>query len=274
MISVLTGYFIELITLFCIVVLHELGHVLMAFALGWKVGAVKLLPFGGVVEVEESAGATAYEEILVAIAGPLQNGWMLLLAYYLGEVGWWSVEWTSFFIEANLWIALFNMLPIMPLDGGKIAQALLSCSVSYYSALLWSARISVFISIGVILYALHPVVMYAKGIKLNELMIGLFLLLSNMTTLRHIPFLFYRFMLKRQARTDTDDESARKVFPILTSTSQTLYEGLKRYRRNRSNVLCVIDSQDQPYSLLSEQTVLHHCMQGFNVNRAVGELLR
>lgn len=54
--SALTGYFIELMTLFAIVLVHELGHLFMAHEVGWKVKAVRLLPFGGVVEVEE-AGA-------------------------------------------------------------------------------------------------------------------------------------------------------------------------------------------------------------------------
>lgn len=278
MLSALTGYFIELLVLFAIVFLHELGHVLMAHALGWKVSAVKLLPFGGVVEVEDSAGATAYEEMLVAIAGPLQNIWLLALAYYFGELGWLSAEWTAYFIEANLWIAVFNMLPIMPLDGGKIAQALLSCFASYYATLLWSARISVVISGIVIIYSLLPAIMQVEGIKLNELMIGIFLLSSNLATLRHLPFLFYRFILQRHSLVKPDaagnPDKQQKVFPILTHVSQTLYGAMKQYRRNRRNVLCIFKTLDQPYFMLHEHAALHHWMDGFDVNRAVGDFLR
>jgi len=244
----------------------------MAHALGWKVSAVKLLPFGGVVEVEEAGGVSAHEELLVAIAGPMQNVIMLLLAYYFGEFGWWSIEWTTYFIEANLWIALFNLIPIMPLDGGKIAQALLSYSMSYYATLLWSARISIVFSIAVVIYSLLPLLLEGKGIRLNELMIGTFLFFSNLATLRHIPFLFYRFMLKRHA--SIEELAPQKVFPILAPANLTLYDVLKRYRRNRSNVLCVIDSLERPYSLLNEQAVLHHCVRDFDVNRAVGDILR
>lgn len=246
----------------------------MASALGWKVRAVKLLPFGGVVEVEEAGGASAYEELLVAIAGPMQNIVMLILAYFVGELGWWSVEWTTYFIEANLWIALFNLIPIMPLDGGKIAQAILSYSLSYYATLLWSARISIAFSACVLLYSLLPFLLEGKGIRLNELMIGSFLLFSNLSTLRHIPFLFYRFMLKRHTFVKNEAPQQQKVFPILAPANLTIYEVLKRFRRNRSNVLCVIDSLEHPYSLLNEQTVLRHCIRDFDVNRAVGDILR
>lgn len=277
LLSMLTGYFIELVTLFAIVFVHEIGHVLMASGVGWKVTAVKLLPFGGVVEVEDSAGVTARDELLVAIAGPLQNVWMLLLAYLFGELGWWSVEWTAYFIEANLWIILFNLLPIMPLDGGKIAQALLSYRTSYYSCMLWSLRISVVSSAIVIAYAFLPVVFHTGGIKLNELMIGIFLLASNLTNLRYLPFLFYRFMLQRHKYIQQNNQilqKTSKVYPILISAKQPLYEGLKEYRRNRNNVLCVLPSAHEPYSLLFEPTVLNHYVQNFDVHRAAGDILR
>lgn len=273
LLSALTGYFIELLTLFAIVIVHELGHVIMAHAMGWRVSSVKLLPFGGVVEVEEAAGASAQEEMLVAVAGPLQNIWMIVLAYVFGELGWWSLEWTTYFIEANLWIAVFNLLPVMPLDGGKIAQALLSYRLSYYATLLWTARISVAISAMIIIYSLLPVILKSGGIKLNELMIGIFLLASNMTTLRNIPFLFYRFMLQRHAQLKRKVQGKKKEFPILTPANQTLYEALKSYRRNRTNLLCIIDRLDQPFRLLPEQEALEHCVGGEG-QRAVGELLR
>lgn len=53
LISVLTGYFIETVTLFGIVFIHEMGHVVAAKSFGWRVKEVQLLPFGGVAVVEE-----------------------------------------------------------------------------------------------------------------------------------------------------------------------------------------------------------------------------
>lgn len=51
--SVFTGYFIELLILFGIVLIHELGHTTMASYFGWKVKGIELLPFGGVAVVEQ-----------------------------------------------------------------------------------------------------------------------------------------------------------------------------------------------------------------------------
>jgi len=272
MLSALTGYFIELMTLFVIVLVHELGHVFMAHAVGWKVTTVKLLPFGGVVEVDESGGSSARDELLVAAAGPLQNVWMIALAYFFSETGLWSHEWSKYFIEANIWIALFNMLPVMPLDGGKIVQALLSYRFSYYTTLLWSARISVGFSSLLILYALSPLLIGQLGVKLNELMIGIFLLLSNLTTLRHIPFLFYRYILYRNARIEQLEKRSAPILPILVSPTQSLYEAMKHYRRERLNMLCVVDELDRSCQVITEKASIQYSLT--DVHRAVGELLR
>lgn len=273
--SALTGYFIELMTLFAIVLVHELGHLFMAHEVGWKVKAVRLLPFGGVVEVEEAGGTSAKDELLVAIAGPLQNVWMMLLAKGLAELGWWSYEWSTYFIEANLWIALFNLLPVLPLDGGKIVQALLSYRFSYYNTLLWSIRLSVCFSAILVIYSVAPLAFSeTRGIKLNELMIGTFLLFSNLAALRHIPFLFYRFILHRTARLKQLEKKRAKAYPILVSSTLKLYEALKSYHREKLNMLCVVDRIDQPCHIISEETSLQYCIEGFDVHRAVGELLR
>ena len=57
--SVVTGRFAELITLFAIVLWHELGHLFAALRYGWTVKEVKLLPFGGVLEVEDAGSIPA-----------------------------------------------------------------------------------------------------------------------------------------------------------------------------------------------------------------------
>lgn len=75
--SVLTGYFLEVVTLFAIVLLHELGHLAAAKNLGWRIQEVRLLPFGGAAVVEELGTVPAWEEIVVAAAGPLQNGFLI-----------------------------------------------------------------------------------------------------------------------------------------------------------------------------------------------------
>src|SRR5690606_22546844 len=121
--------------------------------------------------------ASAKEEIVVALAGPFHHIWMILLSYLFFRFGWWSQEWTEYFVKGNLIIAIFNLLPIYPLDGGRILQALMSYWIPYRSCINYTCWLSFVLSSGLILLAfliprirVHPTLF----------IIGLFLLVSNM----------------------------------------------------------------------------------------------
>lgn len=80
--AVWTGYFIEIITLFVLVLIHELGHAAAAGAFGWRVDSIELLPFGGVVKTDEWGTVPSREEMTVALAGPFQHILMILISLF------------------------------------------------------------------------------------------------------------------------------------------------------------------------------------------------
>lgn len=116
----------KILLVFSAVVLHELAHMLMAGGLGYKVKQVELLPFGAMARVERLADAGAASEIMIAAAGPMASLVLAALCYARwNEAGAWQ-EVVRFYGEVNLTLALFNLLPALPLDGGRILRALLS----------------------------------------------------------------------------------------------------------------------------------------------------
>jgi Zn-dependent protease/CBS domain-containing protein len=114
------------LAVFAAVVLHELGHAMVARRFGIKTRDITLLPIGGIARLERIP-TRPLEEILVGIAGPLVN---VALAAALFLVGWalqspregflWQL------ISVNAMLAGFNLLPAFPMDGGRIFRALLS----------------------------------------------------------------------------------------------------------------------------------------------------
>lgn len=271
--SAITGYFAELAVLFLLVLVHELGHVFVAHGLGWRIREVKLLPFGGVAEVE-AGGANAKEEMLVALAGPLQNVWMGLLAWGCGAAGIWSEPWASYVLHANIMIALFNLLPIHPLDGGKLMHALLSAFFDYYRTLLWSARLSLAFSAAMIGAAAAPLWLGGQdGIHLNLLVVGVFLLLSNWTYYRNVPYLFVRFLTHRPRMIAAALESGRKATPIIVNAHQSILSVAKRFNRERYHLIYVMEPSGRDVRVLAEQQIIESCLSGLNPNRAVRELL-
>lgn len=254
--SILTGNFIELITLFVIVLIHEMGHLSMALLFGIKVLSVQLLPFGGVVIIEDQGKLTAWKEIAIAVAGPLQNGIMIVIGMMFMSLGWGNSDYISYIVHGNMVIALFNLLPIPPLDGGKILQSLISRYFSYYGTLLWSSRVSIVTSIGVVLYAILPLIGGKGVIQLNLLMIGLFLFYSNFVDYRNIPYRFMRFLMNRDPVYARYAMLSSIAQPIITNGTKHLDPILRLFKREKYHLIYVVDKKGNIIAVLPEQRLI------------------
>ncbi|MFN2184055.1 MAG: site-2 protease family protein, partial [Anaerolineae bacterium] len=138
---------------FASVLLHELGHSVLALREGVPVKSITLFIFGGVAEIGREP-PTAGAEFRIAIAGPLTSlglaaifgGLGALLADYatvaapLAYLGW-----------INLLLAAFNMIPGFPLDGGRVLRAILwQLNGSLVTSTRWASRAGQAISFGFI----------------------------------------------------------------------------------------------------------------------------
>ena len=119
------GYFNELISYLIAVVLHELAHANTAKRLGYAMEEIRLMPYGASI-VGDTTKATPLEEIKIAISGPIASATLALFTIAV----WWIFPSlyavTSVFVEVNLCLALSNLMPVYPLDGGRILLALFS----------------------------------------------------------------------------------------------------------------------------------------------------
>ncbi|MEE2786225.1 MAG: site-2 protease family protein [Myxococcota bacterium] len=115
--------------LFGSVLLHEMGHALVALATGGRVRKITLMALGGMTEIDQD-DATPGQTMAVAFAGPLANlilGFICLAA--ARGVGLVSTDGQLFLMMLggiNLILAAFNLLPTFPLDGGRILKGLLA----------------------------------------------------------------------------------------------------------------------------------------------------
>ncbi|CAH1225443.1 Stage IV sporulation protein FB [Paenibacillus auburnensis] len=255
LLSVITGQFLELLTLFTIVFIHEMGHVIAALLNGVTVKSVQLLPFGGVAVIEDHGRLTAGREITIALAGPLQNGIMIVMALLLQHAGGSNSAFLAYFIQANAIIALFNLLPVLPLDGGKILQAALSMLVPYYYTLLWSGRVSITASVLVICYALLPLTT-GGGLRLNLLMIGAFLLYSNVTDQRNLPYRFVAFLMNREAAYERHLRSGSAARPIVAFSAKPLDDILRLFKRNQYHFIYVMNDDKNVVAVVPEQRLI------------------
>lgn len=143
------GYLLETVILFGLVLSHELVHMLTARAHGLDVGEVELFPFGGVARIEDVLELDPQVENNVSLAGPLFNFFLVALSMvaYANIPAWQQHETFLFFIRCNLVLGFFNLLPALPLDGGRILRARLSAVLGFQQATELAVRISRLISL-------------------------------------------------------------------------------------------------------------------------------
>ena len=133
--------FLLALGLFGSVLLHELGHSLVAKAQGVKVRSITLFLFGGVATLERES-RTPMQALRVAIAGPLVSLGLAVglmgLNQHLGSSPWGQI--TQELMEMNWILGVFNLIPGLPLDGGQVLKACIwQVTGSPFRGVQWAA---------------------------------------------------------------------------------------------------------------------------------------
>ncbi len=121
---------ISALALFGSVLTHELSHCVVARRLGVHVRQVTLFIFGGVSEMDKSHPDTPAFEFKIAMAGPMSSLGLALLfgglsALFGHRIGHIAAETLHYLIYVNVLLAVFNLIPGFPLDGGRILRSYL-----------------------------------------------------------------------------------------------------------------------------------------------------
>ncbi len=142
-----------MLCVFLCVVLHELGHALVARNYGVRTRDITLLPIGGIASLERIPEKPS-QELAIAVAGPLVNVVIaaILLTGLAGSEGLkalLAVDTPGFHLghflaslaAVNVWLVLFNLIPAFPMDGGRVLRALLAGRLGHRRATRVAATI-------------------------------------------------------------------------------------------------------------------------------------
>ena len=121
LIIILTGNFNYFIVYFLLLLIHELGHAITGIIMGFKLSKIIFYPLGGVTIFNLPINIPLKKELLILIMGPIMQiiGYLLLKKYF------------DYIKIYHYVLLIFNLLPIYPLDGGKILNVLLNYGFNY-----------------------------------------------------------------------------------------------------------------------------------------------
>ena len=248
---VISGAFVLL--LYLSVLVHELSHSLVARRFGLPVWRILLYPLGGVSEIEKDR-PTPGQEFLVAVAGPLLSLALACLGWALTKVvpsdtvpGVLVVQ----LMWANLIVGIFNLLPGLPLDGGRLLRAavwkLTGRPQTATIAAAWGGRI---LACALLLI---PVITVAMGGKQANLfatawiaVIAAFMWLGAGQAIQ---------AARLRARLPALDARtlARRAVPVTADIP--LAEAVRRADEAHAGALVVVDHEQKPIAIVNESAV-------------------
>ncbi|APX25293.1 MAG: site-2 protease family protein [Rhodobacteraceae bacterium] len=253
------------LALFACVVAHEFGHALTARRYGIKTPDITLLPIGGLARLERMPEKPS-QEILVALAGPAVNIviWAVLTALGAGTdlAGLADPEASPGALlgqlaAVNLFLALFNLLPAFPMDGGRVLRAVLATRMDRVRATNAAA------TAGQIMAFLFAFWGLASG-NFMLLLIALFVYFAGQAESQDVASRAVARGLQARDAMITSFESLRPEDPLHVA-GQTLI-------RTTQHEFPVLDPDGRLAGFLT-RTALFHAMAEGHSTRPVGEVM-
>lgn len=187
---VVTGYYLNLMIFTSLILVHELGHYLMAIICRFNVEKIVIYPYGGMTKINDMINRDICEELLIATSGVIVQYLFYLVIVFLYKEGIVRYYTYNLYTLYNRQMIFFNLLPIFPLDGGKILNLILGKYLPYYRANNVSIIISflvISLIVGLSVYSYNYSNVMVMGILLTYL--------YKFFTRR--KYLYHRFLLER-----------------------------------------------------------------------------
>ncbi|AKL95100.1 peptidase M50 [Clostridium aceticum] len=266
--SIYYKYFFQLIVMIFVIVVHELAHSLTSIHYGIDVEEIELFPFGGVAKANNYLEMDPFKEMVIAIVGPMSNFIMMFVMIVLQSYIALQMELVHFFILSNLTIGLFNMLPILPLDGGRILRAYISSKIGLKRGTKAAIRISKVLTIFLFLTGIH------FGIRAQE----------NLFLCGVAVFLYIKANKEKEMMTYTS------IYQIVTKKKQLLEKGImdvkyltalesidlrktvQEFSTWKYHLVTVINTKGKVLGSLSESEILD-AMIKYNHRITLGDLI-
>lgn len=250
-----TGYLIPGLLTFLSVLVHEMGHLVTAKHMGLTPKEILLLPFGGVARLEEDIGLDPEQEMRVALAGPwtslLMVGGAAVLRVFFPS------QHLDYLLQANTVLALFNLLPALPLDGGRVYRAYLVAEQGWRAGTIRAVRASRFCSW--LCFFLGIALMLVHSLSLNLLLIAGFLYFSSRRILEQSTYQLMAYLSNKQREIAREGVMSTAVLAVAYDCQGK--DVLHYLVPKKYHFFYVLNNNGQVLGIVSEERLLQAVMQ-------------
>jgi Zn-dependent protease/predicted transcriptional regulator len=245
----ITWSVVFILALFVCVTLHELGHALAARRYHIKTKDITLLPIGGVARLEKMP-EKPMQELIVALAGPAVNFVIVIILFIFLRLTKLPTDFSiithvtadNFLLSlaiVNLWLAVFNLIPAFPMDGGRVLRALLSLRLNRILATKIAVRIGQALAVGFVFLGFfgNPFLIF----------IGLFIFLGAMAEYEQVK-------TESALKGHTVEKITMKQIPVL-NRKDTIAKAVELLLNGQAKNFLIMDD-DKPYGTLGRDGII------------------
>ena len=236
--SVCMGFGQYFLTLFILVILHEMCHIFTAGIWGLKTKTVTVTPIGTYAEINGINDIHITKRLLIVLAGPIFN--LALCPFCKTPLR-----------QINFALALFNLLPLYPLDGGRIFHYIISYFTGVLRGNILAVKLSIILSITLVSAGLVQLILCPPNISL--LCLGVYFYRLNKLNTINLTYGFYKTIINK---------GENKIMPVRSITTSSKME-LKAvlYRLGWDYYTLVYVRDNNALYAVSEEKLLSHIMK-------------
>ena len=188
LITFLCGHFNYFLIILTIILFHDLGHLSTMKLFKIKVSKLTILPFGSIIDSDLKYNENTLKKILIATAGVLFQIILYLIFIFLSKQGFITYLTYQIFLKYNKYIILFNLLPIIPLDGSQLLSYILETFLPF--------KLSIYLKCIISIIFLFLLVLISNP-SLDLLNIIILSFYKTYEELLNIKIIYYKFLLER-----------------------------------------------------------------------------
>ncbi|KXS43941.1 MAG: stage IV sporulation protein FB [Candidatus Frackibacter sp. T328-2] len=253
---------------FGVAFIHELAHVVVAKNNSVPIDEVELLPFGGVAKYGDLLELNPKVEIKTALAGPLCNLFLAISMVICLRYSLFSVNWGIFFIKCNLIIGLFNLLPALPLDGGRIFRAFKTKRLGFRSATKLAIKLSKYLA--VVVGVLAVIGLWLGYFNLLLLIIAFFIYISACREDSSSIYIMLRYLTQKEDRLREEGVLWNQELIVMENT--LIKQIIEKFKPRCFHTVVVLDYDLDIIATLTEEDVING-MLDLGINTSMKELI-
>ncbi len=248
-------YFESFLYAFISISLHEMAHVITALIFRIEIRSIRILPVGFNAVIEEGTDCL-WKKVLIYLAGPITNVLIYisgqLFCEYLINISIYK-EYIMNFANTNLYLAMFNILPVIPLDGSRILVNILALRKGYLITGRYVRRLSLFFSI-VFIFVGFIQIFLSSFFNLSLIIIGIYIIILIISKDMEDAIMNMKQILFRRSRL-----LKKGVYPVrelAVMKNMALGDILKNLDFDRFHMIYVLDEKFKVMRVYTEQEII------------------